>query len=211
MRLAKWLTFTPIIFFLFACANAQDVHYDYDRGANFAAYKTYQWIDDSAGQTTGPPSGPPKIQLPGGGPLGVSGGTSDDQLIRQDIQRAVEEQLAQKGLTKVDQNADLLVAYHAAVREEKGINLNAFGTGGGPWGWGGGLGGFESGTVTGQTSTIPIGTLVVDLYDPARKQLVWRGDANKTIDIKKDADKNYRNLQKAMAKLFKNYPPQSNK
>jgi len=52
---------------------------------------------------------------------------------------------------------------------------------------------------------------VVDLYDPAKKQLIWRGDATKTIDIKRDPDKNYRNLQKAMAKLFKNYPPQPGK
>ena len=87
------------------------------------------------------------------------------------------------------------------------LTMRAFGTGGGPWGgWGGG--GWGSGTVTGQTSTIPVGMLLVDLYDPAKKQLIWRGDATKTIDIKKDPDKNYRNLQKAMAKLFKNYPPQ---
>ena len=65
--------------------------------------------------------------------------------------------------------------------------------------------------MTGQTSTIPVGTLLIDLYDPARKQLVWRGDGTKTIDIKKNPDKNYRNLQKAVAKLFKNYPPQPGK
>ncbi len=62
-------------------------------------------------------------------------------------------------------------------------------------------------SINGQTSTIPIGTLVVDLYDPARKQLVWRGEASKTIDVKRDPDKNYKNLQKAMAKLFRKYPP----
>jgi hypothetical protein len=67
----------------------------------------------------------------------------------------------------------------------------------------------QSGTVTGQTSTIPVGTLLVNLYDPARKQLIWRGDASKTLDLKKDPDKNYKTLQKAMAKLFKNYPPQT--
>ena len=215
MRVTTWMLFIPTIVFMFACAYAQDVHYNYDRGANFAGYKTYQWVDATTGQANGnPPNGLPQIELPGGGPpnlpgggpLAVRGGTSDDQLIRQDIQRAVDEQLAQKGLTKVEKNADLLVAYHAAIREEKGINLNGWGTGGGPWG---GWGGWQGGTVTGQTSTIPIGTLVVDLYDPARKQLVWRGDATKTIDVKKDADKNYRNLQKAMAKLFKNYPPQA--
>ena len=54
-----------------------------------------------------------------------------------------------------------------------------------------------------QTSTIPVGTLLVNLYDPAKKQLIWRGDATKTLDLKTDPDKNYRNLQKAMAKLFK--------
>ena len=52
---------------------------------------------------------------------------------------------------------------------------------------------------------------MIDLYDPTRKQLIWRGDATRTIDLKKDPDKNYKNLQKAMTKLFKNYPPPTNK
>lgn len=41
--------------------------------------------------------------------------------------------------------------------------------------------------------------------------MIWRGDASKTIDLKKDPDKNYKNLQKAMAKILKNYPPQARK
>ena len=57
------------------------------------------------------------------------------------------------------------------------------------------------------TSTIDIGKLTIGLFDPATKQLVWRGAASKTLDIKKNPDKNYRNLEKAMAKLFSNYPP----
>ena len=83
--------------------------------------------------------------------------------------------------------------------------MSAFGAGAGPWG--GGWGSWGNGTVTGQTSTIPVGTLLVDMYDPAKKQLIWRGDATKTIDLKKDPDKNYRTLQRVMAKVFKNYPP----
>jgi hypothetical protein len=37
----------------------------------------------------------------------------------------------------------------------------------------------------------------------------WSGAVtpSKTIDLKKDRNKNYKNLQKVMAKLFKNYPP----
>ena len=187
MRFIQRLSFIPIVIVLVAGVYAQ-VHYNYDRSANFGSYKTYQWVN-----------------LPG------PGGSVPDQLIDQSIKRAVDEQLAQKGLTRVDKDADLHVAYHAIVREERNINLSAFGSGGGPWEWDGGLGGFSSASVTGQTSTIPVGTLLVDLYDPARKQLVWRGDGTKTIDLKKDPDKNYKNLQKAMGRLFKNYPPQAGK
>jgi len=72
-------------------------------------------------------------------------------------------------------------------------------------GWGGpGLG--NVGDIHGTTSTIENGTLTIGLFDPAKKQLVWRGSASKTLDIKKDPNKNYSNLEKAMAKLFKNYP-----
>lgn len=185
MRFTKWLTFIAAIFFILGCAYAQDVHYNYDRAANFAAYKTYQWVD-----------------LPG------PGGKVPDQLIDQDIKRAVDEQLSQKGLTRVERDADLQVGYHAIIHEEKSINLNAWGMDG-PWGGFGGWGGWNGGTVTGQTSTIPVGMLLIDMYDPAKRQLIWRGDASKTIDLQKSPDKNYKNLQKAMTKLFKNYPPQA--
>jgi hypothetical protein len=188
MRFIQRLSFLPVFIVFITSLYAQDVHYNYDRSANFGAYKTHQWV-----------------ALPG------PGGAVPDQLIDQSIKRAVEEQLGQKGLTRADKDADLYVSCHAIVREGKSINLSAFGDGGGPWGWSGGWGGFNGGTVTGQTSTIPVGTLLVDLYDPARKQLVWRGDGTKTIDLKKDPDKNYRILQKSMAKLFKNYPPRAGK
>jgi len=170
--------------FIVAGAYGQDVHYNYDRGTNFASYKSYQWVD-----------------LPG---------RVRDQLIDRDIKRSIDEQLAQKYLTKVEKDADLYVGYQAVIDLEKGINLSAWGTRGGPGGWGE-WGGWDNGTVTGQTSTIPVGILLVDLFDPAKKQLIWRGDVSKTLDLKKDPDKNYKNLQKAMTKLFKNYPPQAGK
>ena len=66
--------------------------------------------------------------------------------------------------------------------------------------WGGGM-------ATATSSTIDIGSLVVDMYDPSTKQLVWTGTATKTIDPSSNQEKNEKNLDKAMAKLFKNYPP----
>ena len=209
-----------------ALVNGQEVHYNYDRAANFSAYKTYQWVDtpralakpksDKPSKTDAPGTLPAPRNLPSpptalldalSNPPAVSEAPSDpseDQLINKEIKRAIDEQLAQKGLIKVEKNADLHVTYHAAIRQEQSLYLSGMG-----WaerGWGGGAGPWN-GSIQGQTSSVPIGTIVVDLYDPTLDDLIWRGDATKTIDLKKDPDKNYKNLQKAMAKLFKNYPP----
>jgi hypothetical protein len=154
-------------------AFAQDVQFDYDRSANFNAYKTYQWVDYKTVQV-------------------------GDELLDLDIKRAVDEQLAGKGLRRAEIGGDLLVGYQAAISQEKEFDSLGAGGWGGPFGWG-------NHRVT--TSSIDIGKLTIGLYDPASKQLVWRGAASKTLNISKDPDKNYRNLEKAMAKLFRNYPP----
>jgi hypothetical protein len=180
MRLTKQVTFLAAFLFTAACAYGQDVHYNYDRSANFAAYKTYQWVE-------------------------IPGGAVGDPLIDQAIKQAAEEQLALRGLTRVENNADLYIGYQVAINLEKSIDLWSTGVGLGGWG------GWGDRSPHGQTSTIPVGILLVDLYDAGKKQLVWRGDAVKTIDLKKDPDKNYKNLQKVMAKLFKNYPPRLSK
>jgi hypothetical protein len=114
------------------------------------------------------------------------------------IQQAIVSVLASKGLTKTDSdNADLFVTYQIAVDQQK--QWNAYGTGGG-WGWGGGMA-----TVT--SSTIDVGTLVIDMYDVAAQKQVWRGDATKTIDPSKNPEKNQERLQKGIAKLLKHFPP----
>ncbi len=221
MRLNRQLAILPSFLFIITCALGQDVHYNYAHGTNFSVYKTYQWIEiPSSAPNVDGPAAPTKTNLPGpqpnlpatspnipGGAPNFPGAASDvrstgseDQLIDQDIRRAVDERLAQKGLTKVEMNADIQVVYHTAIHPEKKLSGSIWRRKGSGW-WG------VDDSVQGETSTISICTLVVDLYDPARKQLIWRGDATKTIDVIRDPDKDYRNLQKAMAKLFKNYPP----
>ena len=69
----------------------------------------------------------------------------------------------------------------------------------------GGYGGMQTTTTT--SSTINIGTLNIDLYDVAKKEQVWRGEASKTLGSAKDPHKVHKNLNKAVAKLFKKYPP----
>ena len=128
--------------------------------------------------------------------VAIEGGAHPNQIVDQEIKQAVDSQLAAKGLTKTDNDkADLYVGYQIAVDQEK--QWNAFGMGGARWG---GMGSATS-------STISNGTLVLDLYDPSTKQLVWTGNATKTLDPSGNQEKNMKNLNKAMAKLLKNYPP----
>jgi hypothetical protein len=47
------------------------------------------------------------------------------------------------------------------------------------------------------------------MYDPATKQLVWTGRASKTLDPGADQGKKQKNLDNAMKKLLKNFPPKS--
>jgi hypothetical protein len=102
----------------------------------------------------------------------------------------------------------LFVGYQPAVGTEKQFTSYNTGWGYGP-GWGGGWYGGAGGMTTGQTSTIYVGQLGLDMYDAAKKELVWRGVASKTIDPKAKPDKRQKNLAKAVAKLLKNYPPKA--
>jgi hypothetical protein len=127
----------------------------------------------------------------------IPGGPHPNQIMDAEIKQAVDSQLAAKGLTKTDSDkADLYVGYQIAVDQEK--QWNGFGMGGGlRWG----------GMASATSSTISNGTLVLDMYDTNSKQLVWTGRATKTLDPSSNQEKNMKNLDKAMQKLLKNYPP----
>lgn len=127
----------------------------------------------------------------------IEGASQPNQIVDAQIKNSIESQLNAKGLSKTDaDNADLDIGYQVAVNQEK--QWNAYGTGG--LRWGGGMG-------TATQSTLNVGTLVLDMYDPATKQLVWQGRATKTLDTSNNQEKNQKNLDKAMAKLLKNFPP----
>jgi hypothetical protein len=124
-----------------------------------------------------------------------------DQLNHARVVRSIETQLGVKGLAKVDANdrPDLLVAYHTSF--DKNLQINAWSSGFGP----ARFGGMRSGTAT--TQEILTGTLVVDLLDAGTKSIVWRGQASGDLDPAAKPDKRDKNINKATAKLFKNYPP----
>jgi len=165
-------------------ANAQSVKYNFVPGTNFAKYRTYKWVRV------------PKAEYP-------------NQILDGQIMQSIDAQLAMKGLSRTESDTpDLYVAYQAAVNQEK--QWNSYSTGGDMWGYGrwggwGGYGGMQTTTTT--SSTINIGTINLDVYDVATKQQIWRGEASKTLGSGKDPAKVQKNLDKAMAKMLKNYPP----
>lgn len=130
----------------------------------------------------------------------IQGAEKPDQIVDGQIKQAIDTSLASKGFTKATGDAaDLFVAYQVAVQQER--QWNAYNTGGMGYRYGG------MGTATATSSTINIGTVVLDMYDSAAKELVWKGTATKTLNPSKDPQKNQERLQKAMNKLLKDFPP----
>ena len=108
------------------------------------------------------------------------------------ITSAVDSELAKKGLTKTDSdNADLLIGQTA-------VGTEWYGDGG-------------TSTTYGSWFTVYVGQLDLSMYDPAAKQLVWRGVASKTLDPKAKPEKKEKDINKAVQKLLKKYPPQQKK
>jgi hypothetical protein len=131
--------------------------------------------------------------------VNIPGAEAPNQLLDQQIKQSIDSQLAAKGFIKTDADiADLYVGYQISISHQQ--QWNAYGMGGMGWRMGGGM-------ATATSSTIQIGTLGFDVYDQAGKQLIWRGSATKTLNPPKDPDKKQRNLNNAVAKLLKDFPP----
>jgi hypothetical protein len=186
------LKFFRLVFFcatfLPFSAMAQDVAYNYAQDVNFSQFKTYKWVN-------------------------IGDDVKPNQLLDNEIKQAIETQLANKGLTQSEDNAQLLISYQAFVTQEK--QITAFNSGG-DWGYGPGwpygyafYGGPSITTAT--TSTIHIGNLILNIYDAGKKDLVWRGEMSKTLNPSTNPEKNRKNLNKAIAKLLNYYPPQPRK
>ena len=120
-------------------------------------------------------------------------------LTKQRVIDDVNAALAAKGLTLVTSGADLCIAAHAATKQERTLNTFYNGFGGG-WRWGGGFG---SATTT--VNTYEEGTLIVDLFDAKTQEAVWRGTA--TQDVSSNPEKQSKNIDKAVQKLFSKFPP----
>ena len=119
--------------------------------------------------------------------------------------RVLEEfdgEISGKGWKKVPEaEANILVVLHGATQTKRSANTFYSGMGGyGYRGFGGGMA-----TASTVVNEYPVGTLVVDMFDAKTKNLVFRGIAED--ELSDNPERNKQRLEKASAKMFKNFPP----
>ena len=125
-----------------------------------------------------------------------------DPLMVDRIKDAVNGTLTAKGWTQVDSGGDVSVVAVEITQEQQTLDTFYNGFGGG-WRWGG----FGDATTT--TETYKVGSLVIDLFDAKTRNLLWRGSSSDTLS--NNADKNTKNLDKGVQKMFAHFPPEQKK
>jgi hypothetical protein len=129
---------------------------------------------------------------------------SSDPLFESRVRDAVDHALQAKGLRPVPEgaNADLTVTA-VAMKKNKHEYTTFYDRLGPGWRWHG----WGMGMATTAVEDVPVGTLIVDVYDTSSKGLVWRGVARDTLSDK--PEKNTEKLHKGVDKVFAKFPPRS--
>lgn len=181
----KRTVYLLILMLAVSACNTFKVQTDHDSTADFSAFKTFAF----------------------GGPAEMNkGGIYDNTLTYKRIESAVVRELTAKGLRQVgvDEPQDLRVHYWVNVLDKQRVEGGgtSVGVARGPrggYGWGAGYGGGVT------TYDYKEGTLILDLIEPAKNQLVWRATIVGTLE---DSTKDNVDLaNKAIAKAFQDYPP----
>jgi Domain of unknown function (DUF4136) len=173
---------------LFLCISAgvmsaQKVKTGFDKSAVFPEYKTYTWAEAEH-----EPSRPVLAEL---------------------VVAFVDTELESKGLKRIDKGGDLLLIPAGGFSQEFGViyGLPIVSTGSptimvNAGAWSGPL----LTTATGISPTVHEGSLVIALQDQKRSRVIWEGSVTEKLDPEHKQESLSR-VQKAIAKLFKDFPP----
>lgn len=187
------LVLATAVIFSSSYAMASKVRTDYDKGADFASYKTYSW-----------------------GKVSTANPLNEDR-----IKAEISKDLQAKGWQLVPSGGNATVFAIDKVKNEQELETmyDGFGGGGGRWGggwgwggfggWGGGygLGGFGGGDETTTTETQRVGHFVVDIFDASSHKLLFRGVADN--DLSNNSSKNSKGLKKDVDSMLKKLPSDS--
>jgi hypothetical protein len=146
---------------------AAEISIDADRTLDYSAFKTYAWkANDKA----------------------------SDPLVDQAIVADIEEQLAAKGLKKVEGQPDLFVQYHVILQKEAKLTD-----------WDEGKFKFENRNIT--VERLTIGTLLVDLVDAKSGAVVWEAAGKDYVTAKAFSPEFAEGLKRNIGLMFTMYPP----
>ena len=165
-----------LVAFLFCSCSSMKTVSDYDRSVNFNNYKTFAFTKESQ-------------QLPA------------NDLVKNRILNAISNNLKSKGLTESD-NPDMLIDLGLKTKEKKdyqSTNYDLSGYYGRRW---------RIGTRVGTTNTREInyteGTLVINLVDAKKDQLLWMGSGTGVVTDKSIQEEN---VVAGINKILAGFPP----
>ena len=176
---------------LTACASGFKATYDSDPGHDFSAYKNFAWISENP-MIVGPTNRVP------------------NPLLEPKIMAAIEEDMALKGYTKIDnpEEADFVLSFTVGSREEIKVNSYPATYAGygyrGAWGWGAPYYGMATET---QVRQYQKGMLALDVFDVKERRPVFHAVAEKSI-TESDRKKLDETIQAAVDAVVAAFPPQ---
>jgi hypothetical protein len=185
MRALRWLCCT-LVLSLSGCQTDR-VNQDYDPGRDFAAYRSWAWLE-------------PALQF-----------RPDDPRIRSDLteqrlRQAVADQLEQRGLRQASTGApDLKVRAWLIVDNRQQQVTTRYG---GPWGPGWGGPWMSQGWDETRSLDYQVATLQLDLLDGRDGKLVWRGSQEHIMaDDHATPAQRAESLRRAVVSVLEHYPP----
>ena len=179
---------------MFSACNTLKVTVDYDNTADFTKFTTYEYYGWA--------------------------GESDEILNPFDkkrIESAFGEELSNRGMKYVEEDGDLIITLYIITEQKTQVTANTtsmgmYGSGyggyygyGPRYGWGPGYGMSHSTTTYNEYDYV-VGTLIIDIYDAKKKELIWESVGSKTITQDQSSEAKEQNIKKAATQMMSKYP-----
>jgi hypothetical protein len=166
-----------ILLVLLASCSSVTTNYDYDLAVDFSQYKSFKIYD---GETI------PGDEL------------AKHPLIKKRVESSVIKEMTAKGYT-ASEEGDMVIVIHAGVKDRMQV------TNWGGYGWYDPWWGPYGGRV--DVNEYEESTLVIDIVDAAKKEMVWRGLGTKIVDNYSNQEKMQKMIDNYVAQILNEFPP----
>ncbi len=196
MKYPMWIlgVLVSVSFTILSCSTAQ-VSQDYDRDYAFMSNTNYAWLPAEIQEQ--------HLEKP------------RNSIFEKRLKSAVNGTINTKGFSEVSvDQADLIIAYHTSLKEKQSIQQLGYGMG--PMYYPSNISVDRLGNVrmdrsmmndTALVSYYNEGTLILDFYDKATKDLVWRGTLVKVIDDNMTPEEKDELIHSAATQILASFPP----